>query len=71
LPREVVFHTRDLGVSVLWIRLQEVPIMGWLVVFERHRGIASNYDCSSCLCASNFDEVDVVGSGEIVPGQSA
>jgi len=30
--------------SVLWIRLQDVPVMGRLVVMQRHKGMASNYD---------------------------
>jgi hypothetical protein len=31
--------------SVLWIRLDNVPVMGRLVVLERHKGLASGYDC--------------------------
>jgi hypothetical protein len=40
--------------SVLWSRLDNVPIMGRLVVLQRHKGIASNYDCETCPCADSF-----------------
>jgi len=40
--------------SVIWIRLDDVPVMGRLVVMQRHKAIASNYDCSTCICPANY-----------------
>jgi hypothetical protein len=40
--------------SVLWIRLEDVPVMGRLVVLQRNKGIASNYDCEVCQCPANL-----------------
>lgn len=34
--------------SVLWIVLDKVAVMGRLVVLERHRGLASSYQCEIC-----------------------
>ncbi len=36
--------------SVVWIRLDNLPVAGRLVVIARHRGMASNYDCNTCYC---------------------
>ncbi|MGD0922087.1 MAG: hypothetical protein ABSA70_10020 [Terriglobia bacterium] len=33
--------------SVVWSRLDHVPVMGRLVVMQRHKGMASNYDGQS------------------------
>jgi hypothetical protein len=42
--------------AVNWIRLDNLPVMGRLVVLQRHRGIASNYDCAPCVCpASHYN----------------
>ncbi len=43
--------------SVLWIRLDNVPVMGRLVVLQRHKGMASNYNCSFCCCPPDFTSV--------------
>ncbi|MGA2629125.1 MAG: hypothetical protein ABSG54_02830 [Terriglobia bacterium] len=46
--------------SVVWIRLDKVPVMGRLVVLQRHRAMASNYDCGiGCQCPANFTAVSV------------
>jgi hypothetical protein len=45
--------------SVLWIRLQDVPVMGRLVVMQRHKGLASNYDCQYCICPPSIDSLSV------------
>jgi len=46
--------------SVLWIRLRKVPVMGRLVVMQRHKGMASNYDCNTgCCCPPNSAGVQV------------
>ena len=36
--------------SVQWVRAALVPVMGRLVVLQRHKGLASNYDCETCYC---------------------
>jgi len=40
--------------SVVWSRLDDVPVMGRLVVLQRHNSMASNYDCYICDCASGL-----------------
>jgi len=58
--------------SVLWIRLQDVPVMGRLVVMQRHKGIASNYDCYICDCDPDFFDLYVDPASNIfLPDQSA
>jgi hypothetical protein len=36
-----------------------VRVMGRLVVLQRHRGIASNYDCNRCSCPADYDSCDI------------
>ena len=36
--------------SVSWIRFEDLPVEGRLVVIERKSGVASNYDCCICAC---------------------
>jgi len=43
--------------AVNWIRVDNVPVMGRLVVLQRHRGIASNYDCSACVCPASYQNL--------------
>ncbi len=38
----------------IWIRLDDVPVRGRLVVMQRHKGVASNYDCNTCPCPASF-----------------
>ena len=45
--------------SVVWIRLDHVPVMGRLVVLQRHKSMASNYDCYICDCAPDYFDLDV------------
>ncbi len=45
--------------SVSWIRLDNVPVMGRLVVLERRGGVASSYDYCPCPCPPNFSSVSV------------
>ena len=40
--------------SVLWIRLENVPVMGRLLVLRRNQGMASLYSCGSCPCPATF-----------------
>ena len=40
--------------SVLWVRIDPVPIMGRLIVVQRRKGVASNYDCYTCNCPLGF-----------------
>ncbi len=41
--------------SVLWIRLDNVLVMGRLVVLQRHKGMASNYDSPPAARRSRRD----------------
>lgn len=41
--------------SVLWIRLDNVPVMGRLAVIRRHGGVASSYDCTLCNCPGVYN----------------
>lgn len=41
--------------SVIWQRADDVPVMGRLVVIERHKAMASNYDCNVCNCPLSFN----------------
>ncbi len=45
--------------SVNWIRLDNVPVAGRMVVISRHGGVASSYDCTFCVCPPNFSSVGV------------
>jgi len=40
--------------SVLWIRLDNVPVMGRLAVIRRSGGVASSYDCTQCQCPAYY-----------------
>ena len=40
--------------SVLWLRLDNVPVMGRLAVITRHGGMASSYDCCLCGCPGQY-----------------
>jgi hypothetical protein len=46
--------------SVLWVRLDGVPVMGRLVVLQRHKGVASSYRCSMCNCGLNLTGAPLV-----------
>jgi len=48
--------------AVNWIRLDNVPVMGRLVVLQRHRGVASNYDCSPCVCPPSYQNFYIIPS---------
>jgi hypothetical protein len=58
LERHVIPATATDG-SVNWIRLVNVPVMGRLVVIQRHGGVASNYDCNTCPCPATPNSVSV------------
>ncbi len=38
--------------TVTWIHLDQLPVMGRLVVMRRNQGIASSYQCGTCPCPS-------------------
>ena len=40
--------------SVEWIRLDNVAVMGRLMVINRRQGMASNYDCCTCPCSLDY-----------------
>jgi hypothetical protein len=45
--------------SVNWIRLDDVPVTGRVVMIQRHGGVASNYDCCTCPCPASYVSCDV------------
>jgi hypothetical protein len=45
--------------SVIWSRLDNVPVRGRLVVLQRHKGISSNYDCGVCDCPADYFLLEV------------
>jgi hypothetical protein len=40
--------------SVNWVRMDNAPVMGRLVVIQRHKGVSSGYDCNTCPCSPGF-----------------
>jgi len=40
--------------SVSWNRIDNVAVMGRLMVINRQQGMASNYDCLSCSCPLSY-----------------
>lgn len=47
--------------AVNWVRIDNVPVMGRVVVIQRNGGTASNYDCCICPCPQVL-----VGSGAYI-----
>jgi hypothetical protein len=41
--------------SVTWIRGDNLPVMGRLMLIHRRQGMASNYDCNQCACCYTYD----------------
>jgi hypothetical protein len=57
--------------SVLWIRLDPVPVMGRLVVLRQKSGVASNYDCLTCPCCAEYTGLRIDPSTvTLVPGET-
>lgn len=57
--------------SVSWVRVDNVPVAGRLVVISRSGGIASNYDCQTCNCPITLYVVAVApGSCDMIPGDT-
>jgi len=57
--------------SVNWIRLDNLPVMGRLVVINRRGGLASSYDCCTCLCPSGYVGLSTSpASVTMIPGQT-
>jgi hypothetical protein len=48
--------------SVLWIRLDNVPVMGRLAVVRRTGGVASSYDCTQCQCPAYYTTTTIGNS---------
>jgi len=44
--------------AVNWVRIDNVPVTGRVVVVQRNGGVASNYDCCTCQCP-----LSLMGSG--------
>jgi hypothetical protein len=45
--------------SVVWSRLDHVPVMGRLLILQRHKGLSSNYDCHICDCPSDYVDLEL------------
>ncbi|MGH9432215.1 MAG: Ig-like domain-containing protein, partial [Terriglobia bacterium] len=58
--------------SVNWIRIDDVPVEGRLIVIDRHQGVASNYDCCTCPCGASLSylTMDPSGSWGMVPNET-
>jgi hypothetical protein len=41
--------------SINWVRLDDVPVMGRLLVIQRQKGVASSYDCCTCPCPASYN----------------
>jgi hypothetical protein len=41
--------------SVMWVRGDNLPVMGRLMLIHRQQGMASNYDCNQCACPYTYD----------------
>lgn len=52
--------------SINWIRLDNVPVAGRLVVIRRRGGVASNYDCTPCSCPDIFISLSVSPSSATI-----
>ncbi len=48
--------------SVNWVRIDDVPMSGRLLVIRRGQGTVSSYDCCSCVCPLSFTTVTVTPS---------
>jgi hypothetical protein len=60
--------------SVNWVRMDDVPMTGRLLVIRKGQGTASSYDCCTCACPLSFtDQVSVspTPSFDFLPGQTA
>ena len=68
-------HTIPAGAtdgSVSWIRFEDLPVEGRLVLIKRNGGVASNYDCCICACPpSDYVLAVSPSSVSLLPGQSA
>jgi hypothetical protein len=55
--------------SVIWIRGDNLPVMGRLMLIHRRQGMASNYDCNQCACPYTYDPlIDYVyPEGAVLP----
>jgi hypothetical protein len=58
--------------SVTWIRLDNVPVMGRLLVIARHAGMSSSYDCCTCPCPAPLYAMYMTAPEgcDFLPGQS-
>ncbi len=61
--------------SVIWVRADNLPVMGRLMLIHRRQGMASNYDCDLCSCPLNYTpSSDYINPGSLnllVQGQGS
>jgi len=41
--------------SVNWVRMDDVPVEGRLMMLEKQQGVASSYDCNICTCPASYN----------------
>ena len=43
--------------SIVWDRIDNVPVAGRVVVIDRKAGLASNFDCCVCTCGASYAQL--------------
>jgi len=57
--------------TIVWDRMNEVPVAGRVVVIKRKAGLASNFDCCVCMCGVSYAQLSLSPIGmTCVIGQS-
>jgi hypothetical protein len=50
--------------SLVWIRLDKVPVVGRLLILDSRRGISSNFDCSCTFhCPTGYQSLTIAPAG--------
>ena len=45
--------------SANWVRLDDAPVEGRMMVIQQQQGMASNFDCSTCYCPAKYTALAV------------
>ncbi len=58
--------------SVNWVRIDDVPMCGRLMVIRKGQGVVTSYDCPTCMCPLSAEGLIVspANSFEVLPGQT-
>ncbi len=46
--------------SVNWVRLDDAPVEGRMMVIQKQQGMAESYDCASCPCPAGFSALNAM-----------